>query len=85
MTDCALDPGYAARLPGLSGPPRSSGRETEHVFRSSTGDVSATMGSWWVIDEGAQETDGKFLSIWRRHADGAHELALETGILQGQR
>jgi len=85
VADCALDPAYAARLPGLSAPPQTLGRESEHAFRSAAGDVSATLGSWWANDASGGEAGGKFLSVWRRNADGSHELVAETGILQAKR
>lgn len=31
------------------------------------------------------ECGGKFLSVWRRNADGTHELVTETGLLQAKR
>lgn len=82
VADCALDPGYAGRLPGLSGPPQTLGRESEHAFHSAAGDMAATMGSWWANDADGNEAGGKFLSLWRKQADGTHELVTETGILQ---
>ena len=85
VADCANDARYAARLPGLAGPPATIGRESEQVFRSAAGELWATAGSWWAADSSGGETGGKFLSVWCRNADGSHELVAETGILQAKR
>lgn len=85
VADCALDPLFASRLPGLSGPPQTLGRESEHTFRSAAGDLGATLGSWWANDADGGESGGKFLSLWRKLPDGTHELVVETGILQAKR
>ena len=85
VADCPYDPGYDKRLTGLTGPPRSYSRESERQFRSSGGDLEATMGSWWAIDENSKECGGKFLTMWRRHADNSLQLMADTGLLQAVR
>lgn len=85
VADCAYDPTYAARLPGLDGPPSRLAREREQEFHSTAGDLAATMGSWWANDENGAEVGGKFLSVWLKDADGTQELVMETGILQAER
>lgn len=85
VSDCGYDERFAARLPGLGGPPATFGREAEEVFTSDVGDLFATAGSWWANDAGGAEAGGKFLSVWRKNAEHVHELEVETGILQVKR
>lgn len=85
VADCAYAPDFAAKLPGLTGPPVSSGSETECRFASAAGDLAATAGSWWTSDANGTEVGGKFLSVWRRNPDGSHERLWATGVLQTKR
>lgn len=84
VADCSYDPGFDKRLPGLTGAPRSYSRESERQFRSSAGDLEVSAGSWLAIDDSG-ECGGKYLSVWRRQADGSLQLVSDTGILQARR
>lgn len=85
VSDCGGDPRFAARLGGLGGAPATMGRESEHTFTSAAGDLVAVLGSWWASDEEGAETGGKYLSVWRKTAEGGFELAAENGFAQAQR
>ena len=85
VADCSYDPGFDTRMPGLTGAPHSLCRESERRFRSDAGELEVSAGSWFALDDGGGECGGKFLSIWRRHADGSLQLVAETGILQARR
>jgi len=84
-SDCTYDPRFSSVLPGLEAPPGTIGREVEHTFRSSAGDLAACAGSWWASDTAGNETGGTFLALWRRNADGAQELVAETGVVHPRR
>jgi len=81
VSDCGFDARFGTTL-GLAGAPRTIGRESEHVFRSRDGDLTACIGSWWASDDAGGETGGTFLSVWRRAKDGGQELVAETGVVQ---
>ena len=85
VIDCPYDPGYDKHLPGLKSPPRSRCRDSERVFRSSSGNIEASVGSWWAHDDGEGECGGKFLEVWRRYADQSLKVQADTGILQARR
>jgi len=85
VADCGYAPDFAAKLGGLAGAPATFGRETEQTVRSAHGELSATMGACWAADPSGGEAGGKFLSVWRKNADGSHELVKETGIVQAKR
>jgi len=85
VTDCPYDPGYDKRLPGLTSPPRLLSRESERQFRSSAGDIEVSAGSWWALDDANGECGGKFVEVWRRHADQSLQQMADTGILQAHR
>lgn len=85
VTDLGGDPGFARRLGGLDGAPATLGRESEHVFRSAQGELTAVLGSWWATDAAGVEVGGRYLSVWRRHADGTHELVIENGFARSAR
>jgi ketosteroid isomerase-like protein len=82
VVDCPYDPGYDKRLPGLSGAPRSCTRESERVFLSASGELEASVGSWYALDADQGECGGKFVEVWRRQTDQALKLVVDTGLLQ---
>jgi ketosteroid isomerase-like protein len=79
VADCGGEPRFASELTGLAGAPVTAGREAERTVRSKDGSLEAAFGHWTAGDAQGGECGGKYLSVWRRAANGRLELAAEIG------